>query len=407
MPAMSKNLKLRLICSFFNRIASFAITPFMTLYFAVNINVKAASLIAITQIIIAYSSNFIGGYIGDHFDEKKVLFRGQTVHALLQFMLAGLMYIHAIPTTIVMMYFISIFVSNLYKSTFSSLLVASVNEENRKLSFTIDYLGLNVALAIGMILGALTFNNTQYIVFLVSGFIILSIGFVLNHWYESDTQNTAQTIPRLALKEQFKELLRGYKQPLQDAPFRNMAIGVSLIYSVQLALPNGISVNLKEQFQTVTLFNSIQLTGIKMFTWLQIENVAAILLLTMVIFAYFSVNISYKRLMAVIIIFIITYAYMFLSLNWGILLTLGLIGSICEALIMPEFQAIQSKLIPLDKKATYVSFNQLGSYLSQLITAIGLYVLAAFGPSIAAIFSLLFGIIGILLVKPILKNKIV
>lgn len=40
------------------------------LYFAVNIYVKAASLIAITQIIIAYSSNFIGGYIGDHFDEK-------------------------------------------------------------------------------------------------------------------------------------------------------------------------------------------------------------------------------------------------------------------------------------------------------------------------------------------------
>lgn len=216
--------------------------------------------------------------------------------------------------------------------------------------------------------------------------------------------NTTQTIPRLALKEQFKELLRDYKQPLQDAPFRNMSIGVSLIYSVQLALPNGISVNLKEPFQTVTLFNSIQLTGIKMFTWLQIENVAAILLLTMVIFAYFSVNISYKRLMAVIII---TYAYMFLSLNWGILLTLSLIGSICEALIMPEFQAIQSKLIPLDKKVTYVSFNQLGSYLSQLITAMGLYVLAAFGPSIAAIFSLLFGIIGILLVKPILKNKIV
>lgn len=70
-----------------------------------------------------------------------------------------------------------------------------MNEENRKLSFTIDYLGLNVALAIGMILGALTFNNTQYIVFLVSGFIILSIGFVLNHWYESDTQHYPDNTP--------------------------------------------------------------------------------------------------------------------------------------------------------------------------------------------------------------------
>lgn len=404
MKSMSNNLKLRLGSSFFNRIASFAIAPFMTLYFAITVSVKIASILAMLQIIIAYTSNFIGGYVGDQYDEKKVLFYGQTVHGLIQLFMALEMYHHVSWVLVAITYMISVFIGNLYKSTLSSLLVASVTDHNRKFAFTLDYLSVNIALAFGMVLGSLTFNGLQYIVFVFSGIVILLIGIILNKWYIIEESEKNKVTSHEKLQVQFKNLFKGYKYPLKDKAFRGIVLGVSLVSSVQMALQNGISVNLKENFKTTIIFNTIQLNGIKMFSWLQIENVALIIILTMIVFKFLSVKNSYINVLCGGVVFILIYSSMFLSLNWIVLFTLGLIGTICETLIMPEFQAVQSKLIPLDRKSTYVSFNQLGNYLSQLIAAIGLYVYAEAGVSLAALFTLIFGVIGIWLVVPIIKN---
>ncbi|QPI45383.1 MFS transporter [Weissella paramesenteroides] len=404
MKSMSNNLKLRLGSSFLNRIASFAIAPFMTLYFAVTVSVKVASILAMVQIVVAYTSNFVGGYVGDQYNEKKVLFYGQTIHGIIQLFMAFAMYQHFSWILVVITYMISVFIGNLYKSTLSSLLVASVNEDNRKFAFTLDYLSVNIALAFGMILGSLTFNGLQYIVFIFSGIVILLIGVVLNKWYVVEKSEINKIISHEGLRVQFKNLFTGYKYPLKDKAFRGIVLGVSLVSSVQMALQNGISVNLKEHFRTTLIFGNIHLNGIKMFSWLQIENVALIIILTMIVFKFLSVKNSYVNVLYGGIVFILIYSLMFLSLNWVVLFILGLIGTICETLIMPEFQSVQSKLIPLDRKSTYVSFNQLGNYLSQLIAAIGLYVYAEAGVSLAAIFTLIFGVIGVWLVVPIVKN---
>lgn len=404
MKSMSNNLKLRLGSSFLNRIASFAIAPFMTLYFAVTVSVKVASILAMVQIVVAYTSNFVGGYVGDQYNEKKVLFYGQTIHGIIQLFMAFAMYQHFSWILVVITYMISVFIGNLYKSTLSSLLVASVNEDNRKFAFTLDYLSVNIALAFGMILGSLTFNGLQYIVFIFSGIVILLIGVVLNKWYVVEKSEINKIVSHEGLRVQFKNLFTGYKYPLKDKAFRGIVLGVSLVSSVQMALQNGISVNLKEHFRTTLIFGNIHLNGIKMFSWLQIENVALIIILTMIVFKFLSVKSSYVNVLYGGIVFILIYSLMFLSLNWVVLFILGLIGTICETLIMPEFQSVQSKLIPLDRKSTYVSFNQLGNYLSQLIAAIGLYVYAEAGVSLAAIFTLIFGVIGVWLVVPIVKN---
>lgn len=405
MVNMSNNLKLRLSTSFFNRIATFAIAPFMTLYFATSIGVKMASLIAIFQIATAYLSNFIGGYIGDTFDEKKLLLRGQLTHGILQFVLAYELLFKINSWIIVVTYLLSMFIGNIYKSTFSSLLVASVNDENRKFAFTVDYLSVNLALAVGMILGSITFNGLQYIVFIASGTIIVGISIVLNKWYQVEQSESVKSSTSANLLINLKQLVEGYKIPLMDKAFRSFVIGVSLISSVQFALQNSISVNLKEHFTPIIIFNSIKLDGIKMFSWLQIENVIIIVFLTMVVFSIFNVSKIKLNISLAIVIFIASYGLMLATKNWVPLLILGLIGSLAELIIMPEFQAKQSKLIPIDKKSTYVSFNQLGNYLSQLLAAVGLYIYSLLGVNTTMIYTILVGILGLVIIRTVLNTK--
>lgn len=402
MVNMSNNLKLRLGTSFFNRIATFAIAPFMTLYFATTIGVRSASIIAIFQIAISYVSNIVGGYIGDTFNEKKLLLNGQLTHGGLQFLLAYELLFKIDSWFIVATYLLSMFVGNIYKSTFSSLLVASVNDDNRKFAFTVDYLSVNLAMAIGMIIGSITFNGLQYIVFITSGTVIVGIALILNKWYKAEpTENMANvTSDSSSLLIQFKKLIEGYKAPLMDHAFRSFVLGVSLISSVQFALQNGISVNLKQHFTPVTILNSIKLDGIKMFSWLQIENVIIIVFLTMVVFSIFKLTKISLNISLAIVIFVFSYGSMFATQNWIILLLLGFIGALAELIIMPEFQAKQSKLIPLDKKSTYVSFNQLGNYLSQLLAAVGLYIYSLFGVNVTMTYTIVIGIVGLLIIRP-------
>ena len=68
-----RNIKVRLITSFFNRAVASAVMPFMALFFAQEVGKVAAGLFLICTVVIGFVINLVGGYISDRLPRKNVL----------------------------------------------------------------------------------------------------------------------------------------------------------------------------------------------------------------------------------------------------------------------------------------------------------------------------------------------
>ena len=70
---LPQNIKVRLGTSFFNRMASSSVMPFMALYFAHELNKIWAGVFLIFTVLITFVANLLGGYLSDRFKRKKIL----------------------------------------------------------------------------------------------------------------------------------------------------------------------------------------------------------------------------------------------------------------------------------------------------------------------------------------------
>lgn len=68
---LPQNIKLRLITSFFNRIAFNAVMPFIALFFAHEVNKVFAGSLLLLSVGINFATNLVGGYIATVFAEKR------------------------------------------------------------------------------------------------------------------------------------------------------------------------------------------------------------------------------------------------------------------------------------------------------------------------------------------------
>ena len=70
---LSTTLKTRLIADFILIVASQAILPFLALYLTSKVSAVFAGTFLIANIIVNFFMSFVGGYIGDNYNRKKVV----------------------------------------------------------------------------------------------------------------------------------------------------------------------------------------------------------------------------------------------------------------------------------------------------------------------------------------------
>ncbi|MEK4760371.1 MFS transporter [Viridibacillus sp. FSL E2-0187] len=370
---LPQNIKLRLITSFFNRIAFNAVMPFIALFFAHEVNKVFAGSLLLLSVGINFATNLVGGYIADRFRRKKVLLiTSFTTFALLLLMTLCLIPNKRLIWLFTALYLIYVISSNLGRPAMQAIILDSTTAENRKAVFAIDYWLLNLSISFGAILGGLLYMNHQIMLFsfLTVTTVFIAIAYLI--WLQDDS------IPTIEKQHDniLLDLISNYKTALMDHRFVKLTLAMMFIFSAEFSLSSYISVRLAETFKSVKIFG-FEIEGVRMFSLLSFENTLLVVCFTFLVSRWTNTMNNKKSILLGLAVYGLGYTFLTSSNHFYLLLLFGALATLGELMYSPVFQAEQANCIPPDKRGSYLAFSGLGFNGASMISS-GALILGAF-----------------------------
>ncbi len=371
---LPQNIKVRLGTSFFNRMASSSVMPFMALYFAHELNKIWAGVFLIFTVLITFIANLLGGYLSDRFKRKNILLLTSSTSASMFF----IMTLTLIPENDWIWIFAISYIgymisSSLGRPSMSAIIMDSTTKETRKSVYALDYWLVNLSMAIGAAMGGLLYSNHQLELFIILTCTSTIIAIAYKIWLIEDTtvHQLKQTHANFLI-----DLLYNYKIALQDTRYVKLVLGFMFILSAELSLNSYIGVRLSESFEPISVFG-YQLGGVQMLSLMNIENMLLVVLLTFIV-SNFTNRFSNKNVLITgLIIYGVGYTFLTSANNLYTLLLFGFIATIGELMYSPVFNTEQANMIPEDKRGSYSAFNN-ASYNGAELIARSSIIIGAF-----------------------------
>lgn len=146
-----------------NRLGDFVV-PFLALYLTQKIGMSEglSGFIVTISSIIAIPASLMGGKVSDMFGRKKVYIYAQSLSAAALIPCA----LTKNPVITVVCLLVSTFLNGFVRPAFSSMVTDILPKEKRQGGFSLQYLSINVGVAIGPILAGFLFNNLLPMLFL-------------------------------------------------------------------------------------------------------------------------------------------------------------------------------------------------------------------------------------------------
>ncbi|MGG0662920.1 MFS transporter [Viridibacillus arvi] len=370
---LPQNINLRLITSFFNRMAFNAVMPFIALFFAHEVNKVFAGSLLLLSVGINFATNLVGGYIADRFRRKKVLLLTSfTTFALLLLMTLCLIPNKRLIWLFTTLYLIYVISSNLGRPAMQAIILDSTTAENRKAVFAIDYWLLNLSISFGAILGGLLYMDHQIMLFsfLTLTTIFIAIAYLI--WLQDDSVPTIEKQHDNILLD----LISNYKTALMDHRFVKLTLGMMFIFSAEFSLSSYISVRLAETFKSVKIFG-FEIEGVRMFSLLSFENTLLVVCFTFLVSRWTNTMNNKKSILLGLAVYGLGYTFLTSSNHFYLLLLFGALATLGELMYSPVFQTEQANCIPPDKRGSYLAFSGLGFNGASMISS-GALILGAF-----------------------------
>lgn len=362
MDNLNKNILSRLVGSFLSRLSNYAIWPFLAIYLNNNLGAVITSNILIGSVIITVFINFIGGYICDISNRKKLLnilsltefisliFLSLSIHIDHIYIFISIFYIYLIPST-------------LKRPVLSAIIQDAVNKNNREFIYRIDYWLYNLSLTLGFSIGGIFYQNYQLHLFIFST-ILSFITFIIYYKFLEDSK----TISYKGKQSNFiLSIYHSYKEVIINKPYTNLVIGSSLVLYGELILGTYIAVKLSKNFNEITIFD-YKIDGISMFSIINITNTLIVLLLTMFVVKLINKLGSFKSIIIGLTLYTLGYSFLTVSNSFSILIFAIILASIGELIYSPIKNSKQLDLIPSNKRGTYSTFSSLGFYFAEILS---------------------------------------
>lgn len=391
---LPQNLKVRLITSFFNQIASSAVLPSMALYFSQEMNKIWAGVFLIGSVVVNFFSNLIGGYISDRFQRRKIILITSIFNAVSYL----LMTISLFPKNnsiflFAISYLVLMITSGLGRPAMQAMILDSTTPENRKRVYAIDYWLVNLSMTIGTSLGGLLYMNHKKELFIILTITAILTAFSYQIWL-LDSGNAKLGKRQINV---FLDLIHNYKIALKNKLFIRITLGYMFIVSVELSLDNYISVRLNDTFQTVHIYG-MEIEGVHMFSILNIENMILVVCLTFFVSHLTNRFSNRKALMIGLILYGIGYVILTSSNSMFLLLLFGLIATLGELIYSPIYFTEQAQLIPENNRGSYSAFSSVAYNGADLIARSSLIIGAFLPPIFMSIYLGFINLLGIILI---------
>jgi predicted MFS family arabinose efflux permease len=257
----------------------------------------------------------------------------------------------------------------------NALILDSTDEENRKRVYVISYWLDNISISVGIVLGGLMYKNHRLELFalLSLALIITSLIYMLLL-----KDNQVNLLERTHVNP-FRDILSNYATAIRDKKYLRYVTGLIFFFSAEFAVSNYIGIRLKETFQTVSFFG-LQIDGVRMMSAITIENTLVVISLTFLVSSLMERISKPKAYFIGILFYGLGYAVLNVANTWYGVLIFGLLAVIGELTCVPIHMAEQAKLIPDDKRASYMAFGSLsfsgGDMLGRFGIVLGAYFIA-------------------------------
>lgn len=389
-----QNVKVRLFTSFFIRVLSSAVIPFMALFFAQEMSKLWAGVFLVMTVIVGFLSNLVGGYVSDRFHRKKILI----ISSLISACMLVLMTVSLLPEKSIMVLFVVAFIlftisSSMEYPAMEALIIDSTTPKNRKAIYTADYWLSNLSMAIGTAIGGLLYVKHQVELFSILTFVAICITIVYGIWLE----DTKRELLEQKHTNLMIDVLQNYKIALQDRPFVKVVIGSMCIIAAELSLNSYVAVRLAESFESLYI-GGFEISGIRMLSILNIENMLLVVLLTFFISRFTDQFSKSKVIVVGLVIYALGYSIMMSANVWYVLVLFAFIATIGELIYSPIFNTEQANMMPADKRGSYAAFAIVGNSGADLISRSSIIVGTFLIPSMMSVYIGIIMILGIVLI---------
>lgn len=319
-----------------------------------------AGLLIMLVTISSIISSMFGGYISDVFNRKRSLLLGIIFNGIFLILLGISLLEHPDNIYIIaLLYLLNSLSFSFYTPILSSMLIDYTTDKNRQHVFSYDYWLVNLAMAIGFLIGGIFFLNYSYLLFLISGIITLLAGIIYSIYLKDNLDTSKKT----------KNIYSTYKLPLKDYKFIFFVVSGSFIFSCEIALTNFIAVHIYENFKAFTLFK-FTIDGVSMVSLIRTINTTLVLTLTLLINKITSKYSSFKLLLIGLLLYILSYTSMHIVLSPIALFILIILATIGEIIFAPIYQTEAANLMPKGHRGSYSAIANIGVQLSAVIASL-------------------------------------
>lgn len=388
------NVKLRIICGFFDHTASMSVMPFMVLYIADELGKVTSGLLMSFNVIFNVICGLFGGYFADRFSRKGQLIAGQLLFALLLISMAFFIHpaIH-MPWLVALSFILTSVSSAMIFPSLEALIIDSTDEENRKAVYVTTYWTNNLATAIGTAIGGLFYKEHRLLLFILIILIMLINTGLFKKYLIDPTQHRAR---RVVHTHWFRDLLSNYAVALRDTRFVCFTLAAVFIFSAEFALTNYIGVRLHEVFKPFDIFG-FHIDGVRMMSILLIENTVLVVSITFLVAKLTEKRNQVAVLLLGTLMYTGGYGLAHHLTTWYLLMLVILIATIGELMQTPIISVFQAKLMPEDKRASYIAFSSLGYSGAGLVASSGLIIGTVLNSVMMSVYVIVLGWIGMLL----------
>ncbi|MCI2791201.1 MFS transporter [Staphylococcus pettenkoferi] len=397
---LSATLKSRIIGDFLLSTTMNAIMPFIALYLTSKINAIFAGVFFIVNILVNMVISFIGGYLGDHYNRKKLIHITYLLYSICLILLAITVTLDGIGLVI---FCVTLFIfSNLTgigETILNAAIMDAIYEDVREYVYQLNYWVYNASLALGMLLGAALYHHKHllfglfFVAMLVSWYL-----FIKYYRVEQVMSRGAEDLGKV------KHFLQNLALVFKDKYYMLLNSGFILTMMAELSLNSYIIVRLRDEFQTIQLWG-IPIDGVRIFTIIMIINAIVVVTMTFKVNQWMTFMRKGRAFIVGILLYAVGYGVLTMSNSFWVLCLVMVIATIGELIYSPIHNAQRFLMIPADKRGTYSAMETICFFGSEILARFGLIlgsILLSWQMSIYVVILILLG--GALMYIALFKN---